>query len=336
MALKTRIAVIVIAAAAGAGGYLYWQQQLVAQLPEGIASGNGRIEADQVDISTKIAGRVQEIVVKEGDMVRASQVVAKIDTAELDALLLSARAYVAQAESAVAAAETVIVQRRSELKLAEQNLERTAKLVKKGYDTREKLESRMNVMDTARATLDAAKASLTSAKRSVEAAEAEQMRIQTKIADCTLTSPVVGRVLYRLAEPGEVLGIGGKVLTLVNLAEIYMEIFLPSAQAHLVSVGSEARIKLDILDVAIPAKVSFISPESQFTPKQVETRSERDKLMFRVKVRVPQELVNEYIDRVKTGVRGVAYVRLQGNLKPDWPDFLQNLPPDTAQAASIN
>jgi len=328
MKLKIWIVAALLAAGAAAGGYVYWQQQMASRLPAGLASGNGRIEADQVDISTKIAGRVQDIGVKEGDMTKVNQVVARIDTAELDAQLLRARADVAQAESAVAEAQTVIVQRQSELKLAEQNLERTAKLVEKGWDTGAKLDLRMSAMDTAKATLDAAQASLTSAKRAVEAAEAEQTRIKTQIADCTLISPIAGRVLYRLTEPGEVLGVGGKVLTLVNLTDIYMEIFLPAAQAHLVSIGSEARIKLDVLNVAIPGKVSFVSPQSQFTPKQVETPSERDKLMFRVKVRVPQELVLKHIDQVKTGVRGVAYVSLGIDAKPEWPAFLQNLPPD--------
>ena len=148
---------------------------------------------------------------------------------------------------------------------------------------------------------------------------------------------MMGRVLYRLAQPNEVLGSGGKVLTIINLGDIYMEIFLPSADAYLTSNGAEARIKLDILDIAIPAQVSFVSPESQFTPKQVETESERDKLMFRVKVRIPQALVLSHIDQVKTGVRGVAYIRLtskQGEVPSSWPDFLQKLPNDNPAGQS--
>lgn len=323
---KKWIVIFAAVVAISAGGYLYWQQQIASRLPAGLALGNGRIEADQVDISTKIAGRVQEISVQEGDMTKVNQVVARIDSAELDALLLRARADVAQAESTVAEVQTVIVQRRSELRLAEQNLERTSQLVAQGYDTKEKLQQRISAMDTAKAVLDAAHASLVRAQRSVEAAQAEQKRIKTQIEDCTLVSPVAGRVLYRLTEPGEVLGVGGKVLTIVSLADVYMEIFLPAAQAALVSVGNEARIKLDVLDVAIPATVSFISPQSQFTPKQVETPSERAKLMFRVKVRVSPELVRKHIERVKTGVRGVAYVRLDGDAKPDWPAVVQRLP----------
>jgi len=128
--------------------------------------------------------------------------------------------------------------------------------------------------------------------------------------------------LYRLADPGMVLGSGGKVLTVLDLSDIYMEIFLPSQAAGKLRLGSEARFVLDIApEYAGRAKVSFISPEAQFTPKQVETRSERDKLMFRIKLQLPAEAILPHIDRVKTGLRGVGYVRLDESV--EWPEFLQ-------------
>lgn len=113
-----------------------------------------------------------------------------------------------------------------------------------------------------------------------------------------------------------------------------MEVFLPAHQAHLVNVSSDARLKLDIWDFGIPAKVSFVSPESQFTPKQVETSSERDKLMFRIKVRASQELIMHNIERVKAGLRGVAYVHLDGFPEPDWSSFLNDMPPEAVPGNS--
>ena len=326
------LALVVIAAAAG--GFAYWQDHFNSRLPEGIAYGNGRIEAVQVDISTKIAGRVQDILVQEGDLVKPGQKVATIDTDQLKAQHLRAEADIASAESQVAAAEASIAQAKAQLILTEQELDRASRLVEQGHTSKETYDNRLSARDVAKATLAATKAELVSRQRSVDAARATAQEIKTQIDDSVLVSPIIGRVLYRLAEPGEVLGAGGKVLTLVNLSDIYMEIFLPAADAHRVSIGADARIKLDVLNVAIPAKVSFVSPESQFTPKQVETPSERDKLMFRVKVRVPQDLVLKHIDQVKTGVRGVAYVMLDENPKPEWPEFLQKLPPDVAQPAS--
>jgi HlyD family secretion protein len=157
----------------------------------------------------------------------------------------------------------------------------------------------------------------------VEVALANVATIQTRIDDATLVSPVRGRVLYRLTEPGEVLAPGGKALTLVNLEDVYMEIFLPSEQAGALTIGSEARLTVDDLPGrAAVGSVSFVSPEAQFTPKAVETRSEREKLMFRVKIQVPKALVTQLIERIKTGVRGVGYVKIDPNVA--WPPWLQN------------
>jgi len=290
--------------------------------PEGIASGNGRIEAVQVDISTKIPGRVDKVLAREGDLVRTGEELARIDTAQLSAQLLRAKADIASAQSQVAQADAQIAQVKAQLKLAERELNRAAKLVEKGHTSQEAFDTRLSKRDVAKANLAAAKAALVSRQRQVDAATAAHKEIETQINDCILRSPTVGRVLYRLAEEGEVLPSGGRVLTLVNLAEVYMEFFLKAADAHRLAIGSEARIVIDGTDFAVPAKVIFVSPEAQFTPKQVETSSEREKLMFRIKVRVPTELVERHIDHVKTGIRGVAYVR-PGSEPPAWPDWLE-------------
>jgi HlyD family secretion protein len=103
---------------------------------------------------------------------------------------------------------------------------------------------------------------------------------------------------------------------------VYMEIFLVAADASKIKMGAEARITLDYAPgTAAPATVSFVAPEAQFTPKQVETKSERDKLMFRVKLQVPASLVTHYIDSIKSGVRGVGYVKVDPSA--EWPPWLQ-------------
>jgi len=306
-----------------AGGWQWWQSQQQSPLPEGIVFGNGRIEADQVDISPKYAGRVQKILVHEGDLVQPKQVMAKMDTAELDAEIDQAKAQLAEAEAAVKQAEAEIVQRQSELTLAKQELTRALPLVRRGSLSKRTLDQRQSRRDTAVAAVNAAKANLVTQRRTVDAARAAVNRIQTQLDDALLKTPVVGRVLYRLAQEGEVLAAGGKVLTIVDLSEVYMEIFLPSRAATRVSIGAAGRIVPDAAasQFAIPATVRFVAPEAQFTPKQVETLSEREKLMFRVKVKIPQELVIKHIEKVKTGMRGVAYVRLDD--KVAWPEFLE-------------
>lgn len=335
-----QVIVGVVLILAAVGSWLLWQNYQVPAIPVGFASGNGRIEAVQVDISTKIPGRIDSVLAKEGDLVEPGQTLARIDTDQLRVQLLRAEADAASAESQVISARASIAQAKAQQTLANQELSRSRELVQRDLISKEDYDTRVSQLAVAKAVLEAADALLVSRQRGVDAARAGAMEIQTQIDDCILISPTIGRVLYRLSEPGEVLGSGGKVLTLVNLADVYMEVFLPSAQAHRIAIGAEARIKLDVLDFAVPAAVSFVSPESQFTPKQVETSSEREKLMFRVKVRVPQELVMDHIDEVKTGVRGVAYIRLispQGDKPPPWPEFLQQLPPGYVPPAdSVN
>ena len=305
-------------------------------IPTGVAQGNGRVEAVQVDVSTKTPGRVKEILVSEGDLVEIGKVVARMDVSQLEAQRLRARADVASAKSQVATAQAQVVVARNQLELAGQKLRRTEELLARGSVSRETFDIEETQRDVARAGVEGAEANLLSALRRVDAAQAVADEIATTIADAELKSTVFGRVLYRLAEPGEVLGSGGKILTIVNYEDIYMEIFLPAHEAHLTNVGSDARLKLDIWDFGIPAKVSFVSPESQFTPKQVETESERDKLMFRVKLRPDQELITHNIERVKAGLRGVAYVHLDGFPEPDWSSFLNDLPPEALPETSAS
>lgn len=296
-------------------------------LPEFIAVGNGRIEATEVDIATKIAGRLESFFVQEGDLIEADTPVAKMDTDELEARLAAAQASLAQAEENRRLAEAVVAQRESELRLAQAELKRFESLIGKGHVSQEQLDQARTAAETAAAALQAAKVQVASADAGIEAARASIRQIQTNIDDSLLVSPVGGRVLYRLAEPGEVLAAGGKVATVLDVSDVYMTIFLPTAQAGKVRVGAEARIILDALpQYVVPATVSFVAAEAQFTPKSVETRSEREKLMFRVKIRIDPELLQAYRDRVKTGVPGEAYVRLD-ETRP-WPDYLKVTLPD--------
>lgn len=306
-----------------------WQKMQEPSVPDGIAFGNGRIEAVQTDISTKIAGRVDSILVEEGDLVEAGQIVATIETSQLRAQLLQAQAAVASAESLVASAKASIAQSQAQQVLAEQELTRSKELVKKQLTSTEDYDTKVSQLAVAKANVAAAEAMLVSKLRNVDASKATVLEIQTQIDDSTLVSPSKGRILYRLTEPSEVLGSGGKVLTLLNLSDIYMELYLPTSVVQRISIGAQARIQLDFMETIIPANVSFVSPESQFTPKSVETATEREKLMFRVKVKVPQSLVRDHIELVKTGVRGVAYIQLaaaSGESVTPWPEFLQNLP----------
>jgi HlyD family secretion protein len=284
---------------------------------------------------------VAEIRVAEGALVEAGEVLAVMDTRELEAQLARAEADAARAASQVEEVVALIAQRRAELALAEDEYARARTLADRGVSAASVAEQQETRRASAEAALNAAIAQLHTAERGVEAARALVRQYEAQIEDATLTAPTFGRVLYRLAQPGEVLGGGGKVVTLLDLSQVYMEVFLPAGEATTTAIGAEARIRLDAVPYAIPAYVSFVSPEAQFTPKQVETADEREKLMFRVKVRVPEELVRAYIEQVKTGVRGEAFMRLLGAEGAPWPaDFVGQpipegaLPPAAAAAVA--
>lgn len=317
---------LILAAIVAGGGFAVWVKLRPAKLPPGFAMSNGRLEAERVDIATKFPGRLKQVLVKEGDTVIAGQVLARMDTAELEAQLHEAEAAARESELQLDQAIALLAQRKSELNLAEQEYERSLILGKKGYTPTEKVQQRQAAKITAEAAVQSANAGIERAKAAITAAIARVERIKENLKDYVLSAPRGGRVQYRLAQPGEVLGAGGRVLTLLDLTDVYMTIFLPTKEIGRLEIGAEARIVPDAASqYVVPANVSFVASDAQFTPKYVETRSEREKLMFRVKVRLPQEILKRYEKRVKAGITGVAYVRIS----PDapWPDNLAvNLP----------
>ncbi len=307
---------------AAAVGGAYWWQQSREPWPAGIAWSNGRIEADEIDIDTKFAGRIADILVQEGDMVTRGQVIARMDTGDLDASLEQAQAQILQAQGAIDEARAAQDQQRASVALAKRQFDRASSLAQRGNETQEVLDQRRQQLDSANATLAAAAARVAQAEQARDAVQHQADLIKVNIADNTLLAPRDGRVQYRIANLGEVLPPGGKVVTMIDIQSVYMDVFLPTLEAGRIAVGDEARILLDAYPtVPIPAKVSFIATEAQFTPKMVETRTERDRLMFRVRVRIDPELLKAHAARVRSGLPGVAYIRIDPTLA--WPPRLQ-------------
>lgn len=347
---KTLLKALLVLGAVAIGAALLWSELRPRGLGEGFTSGNGRIEATEIDVATNSAGRVLAIHVAEGDFVQPGQILARMDTAALDAQLNQARAQVRQAENGIltaealvamresekASAEAVVRQRQAELTAARKRHQRTAALVERNAMARQQLDDDLATMQSAEAGLAASRAQVHSAEAGIvaarsqvieaqsalEAAQASVARLQADIADAELKTDRVARVQYRVAQPGEVLGAGGKLLNLVDLADVYMTFFLPERQAGRVALGAEVRLVLDAApQYVIPARVSFVASVAQFTPKTVETESEREKLMFRVKARIDPELLKKHMERVKTGLPGVAYLKLDD--AAEWPAHLQ-------------
>jgi len=290
-------------------------------IPEGIVKSNGRLEATQVDVGAKYAGRLATLTADEGDEVKAGQVVATISSPETEAQLRSAEAQVLKARQALAEAIAQIAQRNSELATARTDYERGKYLVQRGDIAPQMLDQRRNRFESAEAGFVAANAGRDQAESSIKSAEADVERLKSILVDLVLVSPRSGRVQYRLARAGEVVSAGQRVLTILDLKDVYMTIYLPADVAGRLTLGDEARIIHDpIPQYVFPAKVSFVATEAQFTPKSVETDEERQKLMFRVKLQADPALLDKFHALVKTGVRSLGFVRTDP--KMPWPDEL--------------
>ncbi len=315
----------------------------------GFVSGNGRIEATEIDIATKLPGRVAQVLVDEGDVVRAGQVVARMDPGSLRAqkveslareqqardAVAGAQAQLAMRRSDLAAAGAVVAQRASELDAARRRLTRSEILARDGAASLQELDDDRARVDGIAAALNAARAQAAAARAAVEAAQAQVVqgrsaveaavattaRIDVDLRDGDLVAPRAGRIQYRVAQPGEVLGSGGKVVNLIDLSDVYMTFFVPETVAGRIALGTEVRLKLDAApDFVVPATVSYVASTAQFTPKSVETASERQKLMFRVKAQVDRRVLERYASQVKAGVPGVAWIRTDPS-RP-WPPEL--------------
>jgi HlyD family secretion protein len=301
-------------------------ESLIAKLqgrtmPEGIIKSNGRVEATEVDVAAKYSGRLSTLNLNEGDEVTAGQVVGTISSPETEAQLREAQAHLLKAKQALAEALALIAQRNSDLTFARTDYDRGKALLQHGTITQQTVDQRRNRFESAEANYVAANAQHDQAESSIKAAQADVERLQSILVDLVLVSPRSGRVQYRLARAGEVISAGQRVLTILDLNDVYMTIYLPASEAGKLTLGDEARVIGDPLpQYIIPATISFVATEAQFTPKSVETAEEREKLMFRVKLQIDPKVLAQYHQFVKTGVRGLGFVRTQTKIA--WPDEL--------------
>lgn len=346
--LKTAVTSLALLAAAG-GGVYYWIHGDASGAPPGLVSGNGRVEATEINVAAKIPARVEEMFADEGDFVTAGQPLVRMRTDTLEAQRAEAQAQLDEARQAVAsarsrqamrqadlaAAQAMIAQRESELAYARRRLARYEQAGEKAATSVQEVDEERTrtlvaqaaltaataVATAAQSAIDAASAEIALAESTVVAREATVQRIEADIRDSVLSSPRDGRVQYRIAQPGEVLPAGGRAMNVIDLGDVYMTFFLPERAAGKVAMGTEVRLVLDAApEYVIPAQVSFVASVAQFTPKTVETADERQKLMFRVRARIDPGLMRKHLARVKTGLPGVAWVRID----PDapWPENL--------------
>jgi HlyD family secretion protein len=280
----------------------------------------------------------------------AGQVIAEMDASVLAAQKQEALARLEQAKSAVetavsqvalreserAAARAVVSQREAELDVARKRAARSETLSLEGATSIQELDDDRARVESASATIAAARAQVAASEAAIATAQSQVLgsrasvlavaatvdRLTADIDDLTLKAPRDGRVQYRVTEAGEVVGAGGKVLNMIDVSDVYLTFFVAETVAGRVAIGSDVHIVLDAApQYVIPAKVTYVASTAQFTPKTVETASERQKLMFRVKANIDRELLQKHLKLVKTGLPGVAWLKLDS--KAAWPVSLE-------------
>lgn len=339
---------VLLAAAAGGGWWLYQQQESTA-LPDFVFHSNGRLELNRLDVASLYPGRVERVLVAEGDAVKANEVLVELSSAQSSGQLAAAqaatlraaelvqraRAGVTQAQQAVARADAEIAAYRQQQKVAKLELDNAKQMRREDLVSASELAKRqadferatasVKVAQAARAEAQAAvaqgQAAVAEAEAGVKQAQAQADTAASADADMAIRSPLTARVEYRLVEPGTVIGAGSRVISLLDPADVSMNVFLPNATVGGLRVGDEARLVLDGIDAVFPAQVSFIASEAQFTPKAVETADEREKLVFRVKLKVPAEVAQRYDRLLKGGMTGDGYVRRDSSQA--WPLALE-------------
>lgn len=344
-----KVLLLVLLAAAAGGGWWAYHRQEAAALPDFVVHSNGRLELNRLDVASLYPGRVERVRVAEGDAVKPGDVLVELSSAQSSGQLAAAqaatlratelvqraRAGVQQAQQTVARADAEIAAYRQQQKVAKLELDNAKQMRREDLVSASELAKRQADFERATASVKAAQAARAEAQAAVAQGQAAVAEAEAGVkqataqadtaasadADMAIRSPLTARVEYRLVEPGTVIGAGSRVISLLDPADVSMNVFLPNATVGGLRVGDEARLVLDGIDAVFPAQVSFIASEAQFTPKAVETADEREKLVFRVKLKVPADVAQRYDRLLKGGMTGDGYVRRDSSQA--WPLALE-------------
>lgn len=308
-----------VAALAATGWYLY-EQQNADKLPAGITVSNGRLELNRIDVASLYAGRVKAVLVDEGADVKTGDVLAELSSDTSSSRVKATKAQKQRAEDAVSRASAEIAAYSQRLKVAQMELDNALNLRRDNLASDSEVRRRRADRDSAAASVAAAHAARAEAQAAVTAAQAQTDEAISANDDMQIRAPIAGRVEYKIIEVGNVIGAGSRVVSLLDPADVSMNIFLPNGSMSRLKVGDEARIKLDGIDAVFPAKIKFIATDAQFTPKAVETVDERAKLMFKIKLQVPTDTAKQFSRLLKGGMTGNGFVKT--DMQTEWPSEL--------------
>jgi len=273
----------------------------------GLIVASGHVEATEVRVSTKVAGVVESLAVDEGTAVKAGQDLARIDTTDVRLALAAARAERAQADAElqlrlsgsrvedVREAQAQVARAVADLDGAEKDLERMEGLLASGSGTTKARDDARTRRDVARSALDAARERLRrlevgfrreekdAARARLDAAAARIAQLDQQLQDARIASPVDGVVTEKLAEKGELASPGTGIVVVTDLGNAWLNAYVGEPDLARLRLGQAAEVVTDDGQTR-KGRVSFVASQAEFTPKNVQTRDERVKLVYRIKV----------------------------------------------------
>lgn len=275
--------------------------------------GSGTIECTQIQVAPQVSGKIEKIFFDEGDEVKEGALVARIDKkdyqlrveearnnvklaqAQLDLILAGSRA------EDIEAAKEKVREAKAALDLAEADFRRIEQVYKSGSATQKQYDDAKAAAERARAVYAAAEQNLARlqagarkeeievAKAQVELAKSRLAMAEKALSDCEIFSPISGVVTTKTREDGEIVAAGMPILTISKLDEVWLSVYVPEPRLADVKLGDEAFVKVDGHPELLKGKVTFISPIAEFTPRNVQTPEERAKLVYRVKITLPNK-----------------------------------------------
>ncbi len=274
---------------------------------EGELRASGHVEATDVRVSSKVAGRLRAVRVHEGDVVDAGAEIARVDPVDVELAMRVARADRDQADAQhrlllagarveeIAEARAGVAQAQADLTAAEKDLARARELLARGSATAKARDDAQARRDVAGGRADAARERLRkletgarteeidAARARLAAAEARVAQLEQQLADTTVVSPLAGVVTEKVAEAGEQVAPGAPIAVLTDLSNAWLSVYVPEPDLDWIKVGQEARVRTDG-GTERRGRITFVASQAEFTPKNVQTRDERVKLVFKVKI----------------------------------------------------
>jgi HlyD family secretion protein len=311
MSARTRLVIPALVLAVALAAASFWWRQTRGDAAEAPLEASGTVEATQVDLGFQLPGRIARVHPREGDPVAAGAELAALDRTELDARLAAARAQLTGAEARllelergsrpeeITSASAALDGARKREQEVGTDAARARRLFEGGAISRQALEQAETAETVARSARVQAEQALAIARQGprtetigVQRAQVAQARataeqVEAAIEQSVIHAPFGGRVTVRHREPGEVVPAGAPVLTLVDLSERWVRIYVPENQIGKVSLGQRAEVRADTYpDRVYAGEVFFIGDVAEFTPRNVQTPEERTRLVYPVKVRI--------------------------------------------------